>query len=356
MWQGIKIRWALWALRKSPTWKLRKRAAKTLGEAKEPRAVEPLIAALRDPNSEVRSQAAWALIWVGDVRAVEPLIVALKDNVTWSAAALGHIGDTRAVEPLIQTLESRRGIRMESIEALGRIGDTRAVEPLIETLESKDAYVRRAAIESLGEIKDTQAVEPIMNLVTAVDPRERRAAAMALGRFADARSVPYLEFLLFAEAYGYVRQAAAQALGQIGDAQSAELLVEALNDSYEGVRETAAQALEQMGDNSPLRRGRTATGEYRLEYNELKARRAAIDWWFSPESRLFWNGRTVEPGDGANCGGCGRPIRPTKGFLCMPQKLVCEQCFDSKGFVAFEPSRYDRVGRFKFAPSLRFSE
>ena len=53
-------------------------AAGALGQLSDPRAVEPLIQALRDPGGGVREAAAGALGQLGDV-AVEPLIQALRD-------------------------------------------------------------------------------------------------------------------------------------------------------------------------------------------------------------------------------------------------------------------------------------
>lgn len=67
-------------------WRGRQEASKALGELKDPRAVEPLIAALKDEMDPVQSSAAKALGKIKDVRAVEPLITALKDensDVQW---------------------------------------------------------------------------------------------------------------------------------------------------------------------------------------------------------------------------------------------------------------------------------
>jgi HEAT repeat protein len=51
-----------------------------LGEIGDPRAVDPLIEALKDEYSRVRSSAARALGEIGDPKAVDPLTEALKDE------------------------------------------------------------------------------------------------------------------------------------------------------------------------------------------------------------------------------------------------------------------------------------
>ena len=57
----------------------REAAADALGEIGDPKAVEPLIAALKDPDDDVREAAAEALGRIGDPRAVDPLNAALND-------------------------------------------------------------------------------------------------------------------------------------------------------------------------------------------------------------------------------------------------------------------------------------
>jgi HEAT repeat protein len=57
----------------------RERAAGTLAYTRDPRAVGPLIAALKDTDGSVRESASEGLVRIGRP-AVEPLIVALKDN------------------------------------------------------------------------------------------------------------------------------------------------------------------------------------------------------------------------------------------------------------------------------------
>ena len=66
---------------KDTSWQIRWYAASSLGEKKEARAVEPLIATLKnDNNGYVRAMAAWALGRIRDRRAIEPLIDGITDE------------------------------------------------------------------------------------------------------------------------------------------------------------------------------------------------------------------------------------------------------------------------------------
>ncbi|MDW8325427.1 MAG: HEAT repeat domain-containing protein, partial [Anaerolineales bacterium] len=103
-----------------------------LGEIKDARAVEPLVAALGDAEAGMRRWAAWALGEIKDARAVEPLVAALDDadeDVRWSAAlALGNIGDPRALPALERVAREDKG-------------------------ETESGSVAEAAREAAGEIR-----------------------------------------------------------------------------------------------------------------------------------------------------------------------------------------------------------
>ncbi|HHT9109043.1 MAG TPA: HEAT repeat domain-containing protein, partial [Candidatus Wunengus sp. YC64] len=160
-------------------------AAEALGKIKDARAVEPLIAALKDEYQYVRKWTAYALGEIKDARAVEPLIAALKDEYQYvregAAEALGKIKDARAVEPLIAALKDEHSdVNWSAAEALGKINDAHAVEPLIAALKDKDPVVRKGAADALGEIKDARAVEPLITALKNIDPDVRVCAANAL--------------------------------------------------------------------------------------------------------------------------------------------------------------------------------
>jgi HEAT repeat protein len=165
-------------------------------------AVEPLIGELQYGGW----QAAEVLGQIGDTRAVEPLIAALKDEdsfVRWQAAeALGQIGDTRAVEPLIAALKDEsKQVRGPAAEALRRIGDARTVESLIAALKDESKQVRGPAAEVLGQIGNPRAVEPLIEALKDDDNNDVRiAAARALvalytsGSLDDAHKQTILSF------------------------------------------------------------------------------------------------------------------------------------------------------------------
>jgi HEAT repeat protein len=168
---------------------VRRYTARALGEIKDPRAVEPLIAALKDAEWIVREAAAYALGEIKDPRAVEPLIAALKDENEYvrkaAAYALGEIKDPRAVEPLIAALKDKDSdVRKAAAEALDHLGwkpaqdesaawywankgkwnacvdiGAPAVQPLITTLRStNDPYTRRDVAQALVKLYQKSSI------------------------------------------------------------------------------------------------------------------------------------------------------------------------------------------------------
>jgi ATP-dependent DNA helicase RecQ len=100
-----------------------------LGEARNAKGFEELIAALQDENGNVRRLAA---------------------------SALGKIKDKRAVEPLLELLrvEKKPQVRQYAVKALGKLGDKRAVTTLKQISESEDEkyYTRQSAITALRQL------------------------------------------------------------------------------------------------------------------------------------------------------------------------------------------------------------
>jgi HEAT repeat protein len=132
---------------------LRQFVAYLLGQARDPRAIEPLIDALQDENVGVRGAAANALGNIGDSAAIPYLLPLLRNTnpqlVVWAAFALTKLGrDSFSV--LETTLQSEDvDVRRSTILAFQQLGDQRAIPLLLEL--SNDQSRRFSGDTTLGE-------------------------------------------------------------------------------------------------------------------------------------------------------------------------------------------------------------
>jgi HEAT repeat protein len=221
-------------------------AAEALGDLRDPRAVEPLIAALKnDELSGVRWKAAEALSKIG-VPAVDALIGVLShedDDVRWKAAiALGEIGDLKAVEPLIALLcDDDRFVKSRAAHALGMIGEA-AVDPLIRALREGNGNLRWGAAIALGKIRDARAVKPLIRALADKYENVRSESAMSLAGFGKPALAPLLEFLKFSD--GPVRLEVVTALGELKDSDAIHPLIQLLENAGDEERKAIADALD----------------------------------------------------------------------------------------------------------------
>jgi HEAT repeat protein len=172
------------AMQDSFWWYERENAAKPLLEAVASLgadAVEPLCEALRNPEGTVRRSAALILAKIGDPRAIEPLGAALYDvhfEVGEAAAhSLARFG-ADALEVLGEALlASESGIRLHGLSALGHIKDARVLPMMTGLLKDNDRHVVKQAIKSIAESGDPRALsilEPI-----AIDRTDRELSMLA---------------------------------------------------------------------------------------------------------------------------------------------------------------------------------
>ncbi len=217
-------------------------AASILGGIKDPRAITPLLEAMKreadtDATEEeksnaasVRSGASAALTAIGPA-AVVPLIDILEtsgnENARGNAASiLGAIGDKRAVVPLINALkDEEKSVRANAAASLGTLDDRRAVSSLMEALKDDDVVTRTNAAASLGTIADKTATQALIDVVVDPEKKEREQ----------------------------VRDAAIGALGTLKDTTALETLVKVVIDEYEkdGIRKSAMSALRTIENSWP---------------------------------------------------------------------------------------------------------
>ncbi|MGD1004304.1 MAG: HEAT repeat domain-containing protein [Methanoregulaceae archaeon] len=149
------------ALRNSTDPQIRQYAAYLLGQAKNPRAIQPLIEALGDFDKAVREQATLALSSIGKA-AIEPLAAAMKEK-KWetryrAVEALGKIADEKTIKPLVQALKDNRDhVRYMAAKGLRELGNSDAIEPMIILLKDENKYVRMMAVRVLGAIGGDKA-------------------------------------------------------------------------------------------------------------------------------------------------------------------------------------------------------
>jgi HEAT repeat protein len=193
-------------LLKSPDKSLRVIASVGLEQTRQHRAVETLLASLKDPDDAVQREAAYTLgpmcvetcetyvlrePW--DPADLENCIALLKDadeNVRDGALiALSSSRDLRAVDTFIAlTKDPDARVRSRAAQALCHTRDPRVVELLINLLKDADGDVRRWAANSLSLTRDPRALEPLLALLKEADEDSQSAAADALFRIPDPRA------------------------------------------------------------------------------------------------------------------------------------------------------------------------
>ena len=212
----------------------RDRVVRELIELDAP-AVTPLIGTLRwSPLPAAREVAAEALCVIGDARAVEPLLAALKDEMDATTRA--------TIARRLQGMAGKKDIA----------ADARFTRPLIAALTAEAGDVRRLASEMLAAA-GPPAAPALVAALGDVNGHRRRAAALILGRIAAPDAAEGLRAAC-ADEYPLVRSAAVAALGCLGQVCVADIavLIQAIDDDSTWVRRHAAEALAALADRAPV--------------------------------------------------------------------------------------------------------
>jgi len=177
-------------------------AIRIAGESQIPSAVPRLAEILAGGDAGLREEAGRALVRIGDASALEALSTALSSDIDGLPALAAHClaaaASPRAVGPLVRAMRAavqsgEIDCAHETIRALGLLARPEATGALAELLLSRSILKRRrlrelkvAAASALGRIPGDEAVGALSQAARSRDNQLRRAAQTALDRRAQA--------------------------------------------------------------------------------------------------------------------------------------------------------------------------
>lgn len=192
-------------------------------------------------------QASHALAEIGD-QATNALILALNDPKPrvrrLAAKALGQIGSISSVEFLVQLLsDPDRGVRATAAIALGNYRHPMAVQKIIDLYPGASVEARTSMIYALADINDILAVPFLIKQAKDPSASVRAAVMLALGKLGDARAIPALLSGLN-DTDEMTRVNAAYSLGTYYSPKVMTALVHSLKDPAHRVRQAAVDSLK----------------------------------------------------------------------------------------------------------------
>lgn len=234
---------------KSPNVDLRRNAADALAKFGDPRATQPLIAALSDPDPQVRADAATGLDAARSPAGVDALIALINDpdeTVRTSAImALGKSQNPRAIAPLVASLSNFP----TASSVLAQFGPA-AVEPLLSAVKSDDPAVRGGAIEALLLTHDSRALPAFTAAINDPNTGVRQLALLALQTCNAPNFLDALRATL-KDPDPAARAMALRASGELPPAESIQVALAALRDPDPSVKNAAAVYLKPVQTNDP---------------------------------------------------------------------------------------------------------
>jgi len=152
------------------------RAIDTLGNLKDPRAIQPLIEALKDSEHYAAEDAAKALAKYGPT--AFPALIKAFDHPepqvrVWAVGAVWMSGQAKQILPELLSLLSRETtdyVRLGVIGVLGDFQDPSITKAVLPFLESPDAMMKMSAAQTLGKQKDPKAVPALVKELTDERP------------------------------------------------------------------------------------------------------------------------------------------------------------------------------------------
>lgn len=283
------------SLLKSSNEKVRARAARDLGKARDASAIPVLAEALSDPSEKVRREALLALSQMhrretldalikasqgtdeeNRVLAVQSLIGYYTGTVPtpgfsgfvkkkWQRAK-GHFNpDNTRIDPglsvqpkvitaLDATLKDTRSNRTsrEAAKGLGILVARAALPDLIKAAHSSDKTLSLEALNALSKIEDRSAGGELVDLLDSPDKDIKQQASVAIGILRTGQAVPKLQSIFESDTDQKSKEKALEGLAYLGATVSSPLFTKALWSDDRIIRTSAAEGLARTADPKTL--------------------------------------------------------------------------------------------------------
>ncbi len=183
------------------SWRVRQVAVNTLAVQAQETTINRILSILREQHTNLSAlNSALQVLALSNIDTLPTLIDWLtqsedSDLRIYTALLLGEQKDPRAIGPLISALKDADiNVRYHAIEALGNLRAVESVEALAEIAESRDFFLAFPALEALMRIGDPLGADRLLSLLE--DEMLCEAAAGALGKLGDKQVVEPLAELL----------------------------------------------------------------------------------------------------------------------------------------------------------------
>ncbi len=240
-------------LKDSSSFKVRLKAAVLLGRLADPRAVRPLVSALRDENYVVRGAAARALGNLGFPMAegaIERLFRVVDDEEQFvrkeARQALERLASAQSLDYFVSALSnSRPSVRLAAIHILATLDEGEARVALIEPLGDEDEEVQAEAIVAVKGLGQAELEALLSRALVRKDSYRIQAVAARLA--GESRMVSLMghlaDLLVSDEVVPEVKKEAAGALSEMKDKMDVVGLVDQLSSEDKSVQSRAIQLL-----------------------------------------------------------------------------------------------------------------
>ena len=216
--------------------------------------VDALLANLDAPEALTRAASAWALGDADDPRVVDPLIRAGYDSVAlvrqWAVRSLAPWVEPRVATMLVDRLQDPDAeVRQWAVRSLDRHDADIKTAPLIESLADRNIEVREWAVRVLASVSGPGVQSAIANRA-AVETNDdvREWIVRSLDSAQSAQNIETLMNALYSESAD-VRQWAVRGLSETRDERAVDALIGMLQDEDDEVREWSVRALGVCGND-----------------------------------------------------------------------------------------------------------